>query len=539
LTPDQARELALARERAGRLRPDLVSWSRAFRFEAASHLDFSRFPFQLELYEAFADRSLRAVDVMKSAQCGVSAAAVSLALYAADIWGADVLYVLPTGDDAEDFSDTRVRTAISDSGYLRSRVVTTDNKGLKRIGEAFIYFRGSLSERKALSIPADVLILDEYDRLDQANIPRFRRRLAAPGSLKLERRFSNPSYPEDGIHRLFLASDQRRWLVRCGYCLTEAPIGWDEDGSHPVDEERAARVCARCRRGLSAATIAGGRWVAQRPGAAGRGYHISRLIVPDERIDELIGNRRQSDESAIQTHHNFDLGLPYAPRGGSLSREAVLACRRGYEPPDSFGGGQWVTAGVDVGRVLHVRISRWLSNGKAVPLYLGTVGGFEDLARLMEAYSVNLAAVDERPEERSAREFMRAHTGRVLLVRWSGDEQRDEISIDSDRGLLVARRTAACDRLVQAFEAQRRLLPERLPDGYLSQLTAPHRVTEENARGQKVARYVCERANDYFFAEVHDLLAREARSGPPVLLSGPAPPTLRELIRRKNWGPWA
>jgi len=539
MTPDQARELALARERAGRLGPDLLSWSRAFRFEAGSHLDFSRFPFQLELYEAFADRSLHTVDVMKSAQCGVSAAAVSLGIYAADVWGASVLYVLPTGDDAEDFSDTRVRTAISDSGYLRSRVASTDNKGLKRIGEAFVYFRGSLSERKALSIPADVLILDEYDRLDQDNIPRFRRRLAAPGSLKLERRFSNPSYPEDGIHRSYLGTDQRRWLVRCGYCLTEAPIGWDEDGAHPIDEERAARVCRRCGRGLSAATIAGGRWVAQRPGAARRGYHISRLIVPDERIEELIGNRRLSDESSIQTHHNFDLGLPYAPRGGSLARETVLACRRGYEPPPSYDGGQWVTAGVDVGRVLHVRISRWLSSGRAVPLHLGIVGEFEDLARLMDAYSVNLAAIDERPEERKAREFMAARPGRVLLVRWSGDEQREELSIDTDRGLLVARRTAACDRLVQAFEAQRRLLPEHLPDGYLSQLTAPHRVAEENARGQKVARYVSERANDYFFAEVYDLLAREARSGPPVLLSGPAPPTVRELIRRKNWGAWA
>ena len=41
-------------------------------------------------------------------------------------------------------------------------------------------------------------------------------------------------------------------------------------------------------------------------------------------------------------------------------------------------------------------------------------------------------------------------------------------------------------------------------------MTAPHRVSEENARGQKFARYVAERADDYFFAECHDLLARAA-----------------------------
>lgn len=538
MTPDQMRELALAREQARRLSPDLLSWSRAFRFEAGSHLDFARFPFQLELYEAFGDLGLQAVEVMKSAQCGVSAAGVSLALHAADLWGASVLYVHPTGEDAEDFSDTRVRPAIEDSGYLRSRVASTDNKALKKIGDAYLYFRGSLSERKALSIPADVLILDEYDRLDQTNIPRFRRRLAAPGSLKLERRFSNPSYPEDGIHRLYLASDQRRWLVRCGYCRTEAPIGWDEEGAHGVDEDQAMRVCSRCRRELARAAIASGRWVAGRPGAPGRGYHVSRLIVPDERIAELVANRHQTDEASTQTHYNFDLGLPYAPRGGSLSREAVLACRRGSAPPPSDQGGEWVTAGVDVGRVLHVRISRWLTDGRAAPLFLGTVEGFEDLAGLMEAHSVNLAAVDERPEERKAREFMQSFVGRVLLVRWSGEEQRDEIVIDADRGLLVARRTAACDRLVAAFEAQQRLLPEHLPEGYLSQLTAPHRVTEENARGQKVARYRSERANDYFFAECYDLLARQTRGVPAGGAWGPPPPTMRELIRRKNWGHW-
>lgn len=47
MSPEQRRELALARERVRRLGPDLLSWSGAFRFESGSHLDFGRFPFQL------------------------------------------------------------------------------------------------------------------------------------------------------------------------------------------------------------------------------------------------------------------------------------------------------------------------------------------------------------------------------------------------------------------------------------------------------------------------------------------------------------
>src|SRR5439155_24960103 len=98
---------------------DLLSWSRTYRIEAGGALDFDAFPFQRELYEAFGDPGIRRVAVMKAAQCGISAAGVSLALYAADAWGANVLYVLPGFVDAHDFSDTRVAPTIRASASLR------------------------------------------------------------------------------------------------------------------------------------------------------------------------------------------------------------------------------------------------------------------------------------------------------------------------------------------------------------------------------------------------------------------------------------
>jgi phage terminase large subunit GpA len=517
---------------------DLLSWSRAYRIEAGGALDFEAFPFQRELYAAFGDPSLKTVEVMKAAQCGISAAGVSLALYAADVWGANVVYVLPGFDVAHDFSDTRVATAIRASAHLRSRVRSTDNKGLKQVGEAFVYFRGSGSEQQALSIPADVLVLDEFDHLDRRHVGLFRRRLGSPTSMKLERAFSNPSYPETGIHAGYLASDQREWLVRCRRCRRESPLTWEGGEDHVVDEDRAALVCGRCGRRLSAEAIATGRWVPGRPDVTPRGYHISRLIVPGQDIGELIAEHRRTDEESVQTHYNFDLGLPYAPRGGSLSSDEVLACRRDYAMPPSFDGPDWVTAGVDVGRVLHVRISRWLPSGKAVPLYIGEIPGFEDLAQLWNRFEVNFGLIDERPEERKAREFMETFRGRCVLIRWSGSEQRDPTVLDSDRGIVSARRTGACDRAVDAFQRQMRLLPRDLPEDYLSQVTAPHRVTETNPRGQKVARYISERADDFFFAEVHDLLAHEVRGQAPAFGSGPPPLTLQEqvLLRRRRRG---
>src|SRR5205085_7010 len=103
-------------------------------------------------------------------------------------------------------------------------------------------------------------------------------------------------------------------------------------------------------------------------GVAARGYHVSKLIVPTEDIGALIAEHALSDEDSVTAHYNFSLGLAYAPRGGSLSRKLVLACRRDYVCPPDYSGRDWVSAGVDVGRVLHVRISRWPSvHDKAIP----------------------------------------------------------------------------------------------------------------------------------------------------------------------------
>jgi hypothetical protein len=516
---------------------DLLSWSRAFRREEGGPLDFELFPFQREIYEAFGDPRLPTVDVRKSAQCGISAAAVSLALYACERWRANVIYVLPTEDLAELFCTTRVQPAIAESPYLRGRCELS-SKELVRMGGANLYFVGAVAETKALALPADVLLLDEYDRLDPRQVPKFEKRLGAPGSMKLERRFSNPRFPESGIDDHYLQSDQRTRLERCASCRTEAPLAWaagDEDAHH-VDEERGRRVCARCGRLLEAEHVASGRWVARHPGVAARGYHVSKLIVPTEDVAALVVEHRKADEDSIGAHYNFDLGLPYAPRGGALTRGLVWACRRKYSCPTEYGGRDWVTAGVDVGKVLHVRISRWPeSSGKAIPLYIGEVPGFEDLADLWSRYNVNFGLIDERPEERAARSFAEAFAGRAMLVRWSGPAQHDDIVIDEDHALVIARRTWACDQTVDQFTRQVRYLPRNVSEDYIRQLIAPHKLTETSRGGQKESRYTSdERADHFFFAETYDVLAKKARSG--VFAGGWSDPpmSIRDEIRARR-----
>lgn len=474
---------------------------------------------------------------MKSGQCGISAAAVSLTLWAGDILSANVLYVLPGAADAYDFSDSRVTPAIQDCPYLAVQFAEgTDNKGLKRIGNAWLYFRGSVSEKKALSIPADILVLDEYDRLDQRNVPAFRKRLGSPKSMKLTRQFSNPSLPQFGIHKLYLDSDQRTWLVRCPRCRHERPVIWEqlEGDEHHVDEERGLRVCGKCGRPLPRAAIADGRWVAAQVRDR-RGYHVSKLIVPDQDLAELVEEHSSSDETTLQAHFNFDLGEPYSPKGGQLSEETVRANQRDYQPPDAYTGPDWVSAGVDVGKVLHVRISRWMASGLPAPLYVGEVPSFEELENLWTRYDVNFGLIDWQPEERKAREFAARFPGRVMLTKWSGEEQRNQLEVDQERNLVIVRRTWAMDQTAAAFHAQKRYLPKFLPPDYVLQVTAPIRILQPTMKGEQVARYVSVRPKDhYFFAETYDVIARLVRGGGAAEVAGEEPETLRERVRRRR-----
>src|SRR5207249_5726133 len=146
----------------------------------------------------------------------------------------------------------------------------------------------------------------------------------------------------------------------------------------------------------------------------------------------------------------------------------------------------------------------------------------------------------ERPEERAARAFMQSLPGRVMLVRWAGEAQHEDVSVDEEQGLVIARRTWAMDQTVDQVGTQVRYLPAALSEDYLKHLCAPHKVVQMTPGGQKVARYDSgEKADHFFFAETYDILARAVRSGlAPAGGTGPAPLTVQEEIYRRRGMLW-
>ncbi|MET0602216.1 MAG: phage terminase large subunit family protein, partial [Baekduia sp.] len=247
-------------------------------------LNFDAFPFQREMYREGVDD--KEMVVQKCTQIGISSWSMRWAVYHADTKGRTALYVFPKKGDMEDFTTLRIKPMIAASNYLlgRQRPDDPNNKGMIGVGLGKVVFRGSESKTGLDSVDCDVIVFDEYDTLDHANIPDAEMRVSSPLSPGLIRRIGVPSSPDWGISAKYDESDGRQWEVTCSACRHKQPLTFGDN----VDLKLGIRICRRCSESIEQ-DIAAGEWVAQRPGEGrSRGYHVSRLVVPNADIPKLI-----------------------------------------------------------------------------------------------------------------------------------------------------------------------------------------------------------------------------------------------------------
>lgn len=223
---------ALWRELARRNPNDPYAW-------AMAHRTINGLPLRhLAALADIAGDDHELIVIQKSAQVGVSELLVNLALWAADSGYAgrgNVLFLMPTQNQMDDFAQARFDKAIQDSAYLRSRLQPepprrkgADSKRLKRLGNGYIYLRGADSRRQIATVDADLVILDEFDQMGEGVLELARKRL---GSSRRGRIIvaSTPRLPEAGINALYLQSDQRRYFLTCQTCGLEQALSWPDN----------------------------------------------------------------------------------------------------------------------------------------------------------------------------------------------------------------------------------------------------------------------------------------------------------------------
>ena len=468
------------------------------------------------------------ISVKKSAQCGVSGYLISTALWYPAEWEANYLYLFPKKTQMNDFSMARIKPAIQLSPELAKLCDRVDNVGLKKIGKGYLYCRGSEAVEQIISVDADAIGFDEYDFMTPANMDIAEKRIGG-SELKIIRRVSTPTYPDFGIDTAYRSGDQREWHIKCDHCGEWQVLDFFKNVEVTManrENPEGRVVCVKCKKPID--RLMPGEWVAAYPDNDHHTYHISKLMSSRSTIAELIKASLKTDSQSIQIFHNYDLGKAFEPKGGRLSREAIAACRReAVQLTDSYGGSNPVTMGVDVGSVLHVRISEHLPTGEKKALWIGTremTDGMTELDPLMDAYKVRIAIIDELPETASARAFCDKFEGRAFMCRYAGETQKERIVVDEDKSLVTVKRTEMLDVTFNRFRTQMNLLPMSaldIDDGdYLAQLKNTMRVVEKDTKGIPRPRYIDSGPDHYAHAENYDEVATSMVTGQVTAASG-------------------
>src|SRR3990167_8233706 len=188
------------------------TWEKAVWLNARNEpLDFEKHKYLVDIYQ---DQHPSLI-YQKAAQMGISERLISEAVWICDRLKKNVLFTTPTSSHLNDFVQARLEPVFMQSDYLSriTGVLTVDEKkdknldegkkiqkvGLKQIGNAFLYLRGSQNQQQIISVDADLIILDERDRFIQEHVPYIDKRLLH-STLKWRREASIPTIPCIGVY---------------------------------------------------------------------------------------------------------------------------------------------------------------------------------------------------------------------------------------------------------------------------------------------------------------------------------------------------
>lgn len=203
--------------------------------------------------------------------------------------GTKAVTTFPRDKQLIDFSNTRVAPAFSDSPRMARLAGVPSQVFTRRVGESYWLFRSAWDSNLGEGIDADMVVLDEKDRMRDKIEVAFKESLKS-SRYGLFREISTPTLPNQGINAPFSASDQRVWMVRCSRCNEAQEITHTDNivqvkdfplGAKELPPESYDYLCRRqaCRGKLD--RVFTGEWVARHPDRQLiRGYHIPQLIAP-------------------------------------------------------------------------------------------------------------------------------------------------------------------------------------------------------------------------------------------------------------------
>lgn len=350
------------------------------------------------------------------------------------------LYLFPTKTDAGEFVSTRFDRILNENPSLKRRVGDSDSVSRKIIGGAPIYFRGTTKETQLVSVPADVLVLDERDRMLDDMVELAKQRLS--GSKNPQRTdLSTPTLPNYGVDLDYEESDAHVWQIKCQACTdwTCLELAWPDAFGH--DDDRG--YFRRCRSCGAEINPSDGEWVSRHPGRAKRGYYISQLCSrdPNTIMAEFAEATRRGK---LKEFHNSGLGLAYADIDEALTEGVVLAACN-HDRPRELGSDGPCYLGADVGpKRIHWVVGERPTRGRQQVVAFGVAHTEDDFISVLDRYHVKAAVVDQMAETRAVRRIIERRPGAAWGCVYS-EQQKNSYHWNERERIVTVNRTESLD----------------------------------------------------------------------------------------------
>lgn len=445
------------------------------------------------------------VIVVKIAQVGLSELAYRLALAACRVIDDfTVIYTFPNAGDALTFSKTRIDPIIAGSPDLKQAVnPSLDNSEVKQFGRSsFLYMRGTRSQAGAISVPADMVIHDEWDKSDVTTASMFIARLQHKPT-KIRKLFSTPTVNKFGILKEAETARRHRHMQKCMKCnhrwlpdyFSDIVIpGYSGDikeiTKHNIKNYRwkeAKLVCPKCGRDPEASATSL-EWVVENPNDAfeASAYFISafsapKIITPSYLVNVSTQYERYSE------FMNQSLGLAAEEEDDTLTETDV---RKAIVQADLNSSNLHCFA-ADMGQICHITIGREAEDGTVLVVHRERcpLSKFEERrGELIRQYRCQINVQDSQPYTDMVRRITESDLnayGAIFVTFKSGPTYRvQEQEEDAEEGKLNFRmvkikRNEALDTILALFKRGEIVIASQGQDEdeeYVQQLQSLKRV---------------------------------------------------------------
>jgi len=440
-------------------------------------------PFSIKGYEfqrQIADDFHQNMSVVKPSQVGLTEIQVRKALaWVRRLDGVSVIYTMPNDVMRDRVSQTRIKPIVENDAVFMSEFDedAVRAKGLMQFGQSFLYLTGS-KEGDATSIPADMVMNDEIDLMDDPEMLNLFRSRLQGSRYKINQKFSTPTYPKAGINKDFTESDQHEFFIKCSHCnhqqiptftrdFCDIPGIGDQhsslvdqiniDNVGELDLRNSHVVCERCREPLNLGDHESREWVPLLPSLSdiSRGYRVRPFSLDGLDIRYIVGELIEAKKKTnLRRFHNTVLGEAYIDDSIALSEDMVRAALGraiGWKYSD-----QQVFIGIDVGQTCHIVMGTYNKVDGWNVFVWETVPATQlekRVEELLATYKIVSGAIDRHPYTPTAIAVRAISKGKIIPVEYRGltEVTVKENELVDDETYAQVNKTALLDDVAKAI----------------------------------------------------------------------------------------